>query len=305
MRALVTGINGFVGRYLEQELLNNGFEVFGILQEKPIKKTHFQGDILDKDFLIRTLLQIKPDVVFHLAGFTSVKSSWESADLAMKVNQGGTEILYSAIAEANSRAKVVITSSADVYGNPTHVPIQETDPTLPTSPYAKSKLAQEEVAKKHKDITIICRSFPHTGPAQTPTFVIPSFAMQIAAIEKKQQATLSVGNLEAKRDFLDVRDVVRAYRFLGESSLWGNTYNICSGVAYSIKEILDMLMSFSTIDITIVEDPSRLRPSDIPILLGDNTKITRSLPWSPEIPIEQTLKDTLAYWRKQTPFSTN
>jgi len=299
MKALVTGIKGFVGRYLEQELVKNHFEVYGVIEELPDKEIYFRGDILDHEFMVKTISDLQPEVIFHLAGFTSVKASWDSPELAMKVNKGGTEILYEAIISSSSDTKVILISSAEVYGIPQQSPINENHPTNPVSPYGQSKLAQEAVAKANHSVkTIICRSFPHTGPEQKPIFVVPSFAKQIAAIEKGQQENISVGNLEAKRDFLDVRDVVRAYRLLAESSLWGQTYNICSGKSYSIKEVLETLIALSRAKIKVVIDPTKLRPSDIPVLWGDNSKLTKDLAWSPAISFRQTLEDTLNYWRK-------
>lgn len=299
MKALVTGIKGFVGQYLELELKKNNFEVFGIIVEPRDKDIYFQGDILDSEFMTKTISALKPDVIFHLAGFTSVKESWDSPELAMKINKGGTEILYKAITSSSPNTKVILISSAEVYGIPQKSPINENHPTSPLTPYGKSKLAQEEVTKANNLVkTIICRSFPHTGPEQKPIFVVPSFAKQIAAIEKGKQENLAVGNLEAKRDFLDVRDVVRAYRLLAESSLWGNTYNISSGASYSIKEVLDTLISLSQTKIKVVVDQSKLRPSEIPVLWGDNTKLRKDLDWSPTISLKQTLADTLNYWRK-------
>lgn len=301
MKALVTGIKGFVGQYLELELKKNNFEVFGIIVEPRDKDNYFQGDILDSEFITKTISALKPDIIFHLAGFTSVKDSWDSPELTMKVNKGGTEILYKAITSSSPSTKVILVSSAEVYGIPQKSPINENHPTNPLTPYGKSKLAQEEVAGANNSVkTIICRSFPHTGPKQKPIFVVPSFARQIAAIEKGEQESLAVGNLEAKRDFLDVRDVVRAYRLLAQSSLWGNTYNVSSGTSYSIKEVLETLISLSHTKIKVVVDQSKLRPSEIPVLWGDNAKLRKDLGWSPTISFKQTLEDTLNYWRNHT-----
>jgi len=301
MKALVTGIKGFVGRYLELELKRQNFEIFGIIQDSSKNKKYFQGNILDSKFMTKTIAALQPDIIFHLAGFTSVKDSWDYPELAMKVNKDSTKILYEAITASSPNTKVILVSSAEVYGAPKKIPINEKHPTNPLSPYGKSKLAQEEVAKANSSVkTIICRSFPHTGPGQKPIFVIPAFAKQIATIEKGHQLNLSVGNLEAKRDFLDVRDVVCAYRLLAQSSLWGNTYNICSGTSVSIKEVLDNLIALSHAKIKVVVDQSKLRPSDIPVLCGDNAKLRKDLNWSAMISFKQTLEDTLKYWRNHT-----
>ncbi len=301
MRALITGINGFVGQYLLEELKKNNIETFGISRKEEIKENIYKGDILDLEGITNIIKSIRPDVVFHLAGFTSVKDSWDKPDEAMKLNKNGTEILYQAINRINVDIKVILASSAEVYGKPAKLPISETDPVHPENPYSKSKLAQEEAANNNPKIkTIICRGFPHTGPRQQPIFVIPSFAKQIALIEKGLQSEIWVGNLEAKRDFTDVRDVVSAYRLLSLSDHWGQTYNICSNSSHSIKQVLNDLVRLSrTKNISIIQDPTKMRPSDIPVLQGDNTKITNDIHWQPNISLATTLQDILDYWRNE------
>lgn len=300
MRALITGIKGFVGQYLLEELEKNNIETFGISREKEIEENIYKGDILNLESIANIIRSIRPDVVFHLAGFTSVKDSWEKPDEAMKLNKGGTENLYKAIEQIDANIKVILVSSAEVYGRPAKLPLLETDPVHPENPYSKSKLAQEEVARENPKIrTIICRSFHHTGPRQQPIFAIPSFAKQIAAIEASLQTEILVGNLDAKRDFTDVRDVVRAYGLLSQSNKWGQIYNICSGKTWSMKQVLDTLLKYSKKDIKITVDPSKMRPSDIPALQGDNIKIKNDIKWEPQIPFERTLLDTLNYWRKK------
>lgn len=300
MRALITGIKGFVGQYLLDELEKNNIETFGISRKEEIEENIYKGDILDLESIANIIRSIRPDVVFHLAGFTSVKDSWEKPDEAMRLNKGGTENLYKAIEQIDANIKVILISSAEVYGKPLKLPLLETDLVHPENPYSKSKLAQEEVARENPKIrTIICRSFHHTGPRQQPIFAIPSFAKQIAAIEASLQTEILVGNLDAKRDFTDVRDVVRAYRLLSQSNKWGQIYNICSGKIWSMKQVLNTLLKYSKKDIKTTIDPSKMRPSDIPILQGDNTKIKNNIEWEPQIPFEQTLLDTLNYWRKK------
>jgi GDP-4-dehydro-6-deoxy-D-mannose reductase len=169
MKALVTGIKGFVGRYLENELVKNHYDVFGITLEASDKEGHIKGDILDREFMGKTVASLKPDIVFHLAGFSSGKESWDRPALAMKVNQGGTEILYEAVASFSPDSKVILISSAEVYGILQNSRVNEKHSTAPVSPYGKSKLAQEAVAEASPLVkTIICRSFPHTGPKQSP-----------------------------------------------------------------------------------------------------------------------------------------
>jgi len=298
MRALITGIKGFVGQYLLEELKKNNIGTFGISRKEEIKGNLYKGDILDLEGITNIIKSIRPDVVFHLAGFTSVKDSWEKPDEAMRLNKGGTENLYKAIERIDINIKVILASSAEVYGNPAKLPISETDPVHPVNPYSKSKLAQEEVANNNPKIkTIICRSFHHTGPRQLPIFAIPSFAKQVAMAEAGLQNEILVGNLDAQRDFTDVRDVVRAYRMLAQSDNWGQTYNICSGKTWSIKQVLDILLQYSKKNIIITADPSKIRPNDIPVLQGNNAKIKNDTEWELKIPFSTTIKDTLEYWR--------
>jgi len=303
MKAFITGINGFVGKHLSDFLLSKGFEVIGTDLTDGFdgnnKVKYFTLDILDADKLKQVMNEIKPDFIFHLAGFSSVKKSFEQPELCRKINVIGTKNLLDSVVKANINPKILIISSADVYGVPESVPIKETDKLNPISPYAESRKEQEELCRKYPKLhIIISRSFPHIGPGQQPIFVASDFAKQIAEIEKKgKEPVIEVGNLEAKRDFTDVRDVVKAYLFAIEKCKKGETYNICSGKAYSIKEILDKLISFAKVKIKIEQDPARIRQSDIPILQGDNSKFVKQTGWKPEIHLEKTLKDILDYWR--------
>lgn len=300
MRALITGIKGFVGQYLLEELKKNNIETFGISRKEEIEENIYKGDILDLESVANIIKYTQPDVVFHLAGFTSVKDSWDKPDEAMRLNKGGTENLYKAIAAVDANIKVILISSAEVYGKPSKIPLLETDPIHPENPYSKSKLAQEKIARDNPKIkTVICRSFPHTGPRQQPIFAIPSFAKQIAMVEAGLQNEILVGNLDAQRDFTDVRDVVQAYRILAQSDNWGQIYNICSGKIWSIKQVLDTLLRCSEKNIKITIDSSKMRPSDIPVLRGDNTKIKHDIQWEPNISFITTLQDILDYWRKE------
>ncbi|MBW2996338.1 GDP-mannose 4,6-dehydratase [Candidatus Woesearchaeota archaeon] len=303
MKAFITGINGFVGKHLSALLLSRGFEVHGIDLSDSFdgdSKVNYQkADLLAPEELNQLMLKIKPDYIIHLAGFSSVKKSFEQPELCRKINVTGTKNLLDAVLSAKINPKILIITSADIYGTPKSVPIPETAELNPVSPYAESRKEQEEICKQYMEKLqiIISRSFPHIGPGQAPIFVTSDFAKQIVEIEKGKEPTIKTGNLEAKRDFTDVRDVVKAYLLALEKCKPGETYNICSGKEYSIKEILDMLLSLSQAEIKIEQDPDRMRPSDIPILQGDNSKFKEQTGWSPEIPIETTLKDILDYWR--------
>ena len=196
--------------------------------------------------------------------------------------------------------------SSEEYGlvKPDEVPIKETNPLRPLSPYGVSKIAQDmlsyQYAKSYGMKIVITRGFNHTGPRRGSVFVASNFAKQIVEIEKgKKKPVIEVGNLEAKRDFTDVRDMVRGYWLAVQKGVPGERYNLCSGKAISIQELLDMLLKLSTVEITVKQDPSRMRPSDVQILLGDNTKFKELTGWSPEIPFEKTLKDLLDYWREK------
>lgn len=298
MRALITGINGFVGRHLEAELRSRGWEVFGMSPEPPFNDTVRKGDLLDTPLLTTLVNELRPDIVFHLAGISSVKMSWDKPELTMQVNRDGTDSLYRALASLGTPVTMVLVSSAEVYGIPKRVPLTELDPPHPMNPYATSKLAAEKLADRYPSVnTVITRSFPHVGPGQRPGFIVPDVAQQIVAIERKKADVLLIGNTEAQRDFTDVRDVVNAYILLAERGKPGQTYNVCSNVAHKVSEMVDMLTSKSTATITVRQDPSRMRPSDIPILQGDNTKLQRATGWTPRIPLGKTIDDVLAYYR--------
>lgn len=300
MRALITGINGFVGPYLAKQLISDGFDVFGLdRMAGQIKNVNtFVADILDKDSVKKILSQAKPDYVFHLAGFSSVGRSWEEPELCRKINVEGTKNILDAIVELKLDPTVLVVSSAEVYGVPKSLPVKETDPVNPKSPYAKSRVEQEELCKKYNLKIIISRSFNHTGPGQQETFVCPEFAKQIAEIEAKKRAEMIfVGNLSVKRDFTDVRDMVRAYVLAVKKCVPGETYNICSGRSYSIKGILDALLKYSDAHVLIKESSFKMRPVEVPDMVGDNSKFVQQTGWKPINQIEQTLYDILIYWR--------
>jgi GDP-4-dehydro-6-deoxy-D-mannose reductase len=304
MKALVTGAGGFVGPYLVKYLVSKGFEVFGFDR----KGSKIEGcqvepcDITDYNAVSKLIQKIKPDHVFHLAGQSSVALSFKEPEMTRKVNAYGTRNLLEAIVAAKIKPKILIVSSAQVYGIPKKVPITEQHPIAPVSPYGESKVEQEELslqyAKENGLSMVICRSFNHTGPGQPSEFICSQIAKQVADLEKGKITVIKVGNVNAKRDFTDVRDIVQAYLLALEQAEPGEIYNICSGKAYSIQEVIDTLLELANVEAEIEKDTSQLRPSDIPILLGDNSKFISATNWQLTISLKRMLSDMLDYWRK-------
>ena len=255
-------------------------------------------DILDRDAVQAEIARTRPSVIYHCAGVADVAASWSSPARAMKVNAIGTHYLVDAVRSAGLDCPVLVTGSALVY-RPTTSAISEDSSVGPTSPYGLSKLAQELAAQQNGAHTVlIARPFNHAGPAQSDAYVTSSFAKQIAQAEAGlTPPVLNVGNLDSRRDITDVRDTVRAYRMLVERGTPARPYNVCSGQAYRIRDLLDILVGMARVRLDIRTDPSRMRPSDNPVVLGDNRRIRDEVGWTPEIPIERTLADLLDYWR--------
>lgn len=297
MRALITGINGFVGPYLKRHLLDNNFDVFGT-DISGSKDVDYAVDLLDKNKVGNLIAKTKPDLIFHLAAQSSVKLSWLKPELTMNVNIEGTKNLLDSIRVFMPDSKVLVVSSADIYGVPNKIPVTEDFELNPLSPYGKSRLEQEKLALSYNLNVVIARSFTHTGPGQKPIFVCSDFAKQIAEIEKGKRVLIYVGDLTIKRDFIDVRDVVKAYLLALQKCNFNDVYNICSGRVYSVKQILDILLGFTNKKVEIRTHANRLRKNDILTMQGDNSKFIKATGWRPEIPIEKTLKDLLDYWRK-------
>jgi GDP-4-dehydro-6-deoxy-D-mannose reductase len=260
-------------------------------------------DVTDPINVMEIIEKTRPDYIFHLAGFSSVAASFQNRDVCKKINVGGTQNILEAVVKAKIKPHILIVSSAEVYGKPAFIPITEKHPLDPQSPYAESRIEQERVCsdyiKNHKVHIVISRSFNHSGPGQSDTFALSNFSKQIAMIEKGLQGSIKVGNLDAIRDFSDVRDVVKAYYLLSVNGKKGEVFNVCSGKGHAIKELLGILLNLSSMQIAIEADPARLRPSDIPVLVGDNTKCTSRVGWRPTIPIESTLENLLEFWRKK------
>lgn len=314
-KALITGIAGFVGSHLAELLLSKGYEVSGLSRPRskmdhiePIKnKLHLEdADLLDSHSLYTTINKIKPDYIFHLAAQSFVPTSWGSPAVTLEVNIVGSANLFEAVRQVGIDPVIQIACSSEEYGMvlPNEVPIKETNPLRPLSPYAVSKLAMDYLGyqyyESYKTRIVRTRGFNHTGPRRGDTFAESTFAKQIALIEKgKQEPVIYVGNLEAKRDYTDVRDMVRAYLLAVEKCDPGEVYNIATGSAIRIGDVLDMMLKMSKVKVEIKQDPARMRPSDVPILIGDASKFMAKTGWKPEIPFSKTAEDLLNYWRER------
>ena len=318
MKILITGVTGFVGSHLAEYCLSldQQVEVIGTCRWRSRRENieHFEDainlyecDLRDASSVKTLLADIQPERIFHLAAQSYVPSSWNSPGETITTNVIGQLNIFEAMRETNSTASIQIAGSSEEYGlvHPEEAPITEENPLRPLSPYAVSKVAQDMLAYQYFQSyglkVVRTRAFNHTGPRRGDVFVTSNFAKQIAEIEAGQRPpVIHVGDLNPKRDFTDVRDIVRAYWLSLEHCSLGEVYNVASGKAYRIKEVLKILLDNSGQDIEVVEDPERLRPSDVPLLLGDNSRFCKATGWSPEIPFEQTAKDLLDYWRERT-----
>lgn len=294
-RVLVTGARGFVGRHLVDHLERTGADVTGWGRA--------QVDLLDRRAVSRAMADLRPNIVYHCAGAAHVGQSFSNIADTLAANVLGTHHVLDALRSAGISARVLITGSSLVYRQSDR-PLKEEDPTGPATPYALSKLAQEMLGQRgvleDRQHVLLTRPFNHTGPRQDPTYAAPTFAQQIALIEKgRMRPEIIVGNLEASRDLHDVRDTVRAYTTIVDRGQPGRVYNVCSGQVFKIRDVLDRLVAMSRVPVAITVDPSRYRPSDNLVVWGDRSRIERELGWKPEIPLDQTLKDLLDYWRKE------
>ncbi len=312
---VITGGLGFVGRHLIRELqAHASFSRIIVLDTTadnvPIKVEAHAVDITKPETYVDILRDASPSWIIHLAAVSSVGVSLANEDLTRTVNVFATEELLKQATAIDTDVKFLVISSADIYGKVDAAPLVELplSQANPTNPYGKSKLEMEQIIEQnYNKYCIRARPFPHIGPGQHLGFVTADFASQIVAIEKGkftrrsggQSPEILVGNLEARRDFTDVRDVVRAYRLLIEKGTLGEVYHIASSRAYSISYVLDTLLAMSSSAIQVKQDASRMRPSDTPVLVGAIDKLTAATAWKPEIPIETSLKDILEYWRKR------
>jgi GDP-4-dehydro-6-deoxy-D-mannose reductase len=314
-RVFITGILGFAGSHLAEELLRHGYEVVGNrYQQEPtanIKAVRGQVQLVSLDILNarrcqQIISQVRPDYIFHLAAMASVGKSFSMEQLTFKVNFEGTINMLQAALNYGHLRKLVFVGSADCYGHfrPINKTLTEDQPLNPVSPYSIAKAAAEHASLYYHcqyDLpVVVARAFNHAGPRQAESFVVSAFARQVAMIEAShQKPTMKVGDLSARRDFSDVRDIVRGYRLLAEKGRDGETYQLCSGKALSIKRVLDMLLSITSQRISVRTDPARLRKADIPILRGNNKKAVRSLGFNTGYSLKETLTDTLEYWREK------
>ncbi|MEM7052718.1 MAG: GDP-mannose 4,6-dehydratase [Acidobacteriota bacterium] len=317
MRALITGITGFAGSHLADYLLAEQpqVEVFGTYRWRSRRENieHLgdrvrliESDLKDYSSVHRLLSEVRPDYIFHLAAQSFVPSSWTAPAETLSTNIEGQTNLFEAIRELELDPVVQIACSSEEYGlvYPDETPIKETNPLRPLSPYAVSKVTQDYLAYQYFQSygikAIRTRGFNHTGPRRGEVFVMSNFARQIAAIEHGlQDPVIRVGNLDAIRDFTDVRDMVRAYWLAVTKAEPGEVYNIATGNGIHIHEMLDRLIALSTVEVRIETDPERLRPSDVEILIGDASKFKADTGWEPRVPFEQTLRDILDYWREK------
>lgn len=314
-KVLITGISGFVGGFLAEHLLQQKkFLVHGTyasdkhtsrISSLPQAVSLHRLDLLNEKDVKKLLNQTKPDVIFHLAALSSAGDSFKHPAEHISTNAAMQIHIFEAMLQCNLiHSRVFVTSSANVYGEvrKEELPIDENTPLRPNNPYAVSKITQDFLALQYYLSyglkTIRGRAFNHTGPRQYADFSVASFAKKIAEIEKgKRPPVLEVGNLQSRRDFTDVRDIVRAYVSLTEEGKEGDVYNIGSGKSIKLQDVLDILLSFTQVKIKVKQDRSLLRPKDITELLCDNSKLRSVINWKPEIPLEKTLKDTLDYWR--------
>lgn len=320
MRILITGITGFVGSHLAEYCIKQPqAEVWGTILSHHLgdelqriehikdKIKLLECDLVNRVGVTRVLGESKPDKIFHLAAQSFVPTSWKSPEYTLYNNIISELNILEVVRELKLDPVIVIACSSEEYGRvyENELPIKETNPLRPLSPYAVSKVAQEKLAYQYNQSyglkTVLTRFFNTEGPRRGQDFVTSNFAKQIAEIEKnKREPIIEVGNLESKRDFSDVRDMVRAYWLSSEKCKYGEPYNVCSGQGRSIRSVLEILLSLtSKKDIKIRQNPERMRPSDVPVLIGDPSKFIKDTGWHQEISFEKTMEDLLNYWREK------
>jgi GDP-4-dehydro-6-deoxy-D-mannose reductase len=300
---LVTGAGGFAGSHLVEHLRaspKSGGDG-GSSSHRVVAWTRQTVDLLDRDRVRAAINELQPSQIYHCAGMTHVAESWKDTARPLAGNVIATHHLLDAVRRARISCRILVPGSGTVYAA-SDQPLTETDPVAPTSPYAISKLAQEQLALRAVvedglDV-VVARAFNHTGPGQTPSFAAASMARQIALIERgKLESVIKVGNLEARRDLTDVRDVVRAYAALMTSGTSGTVYNVASGVGRSIRSVLEALVSRSHVPVRIEIDPERMRPNDVASIVGDCSRLREATGWAPELSFDRMLDDLLGYWR--------
>jgi GDP-4-dehydro-6-deoxy-D-mannose reductase len=310
-RALITGAGGFAGRHLLAHLQEvTDWDLYGNIHQVPdvlhdTERVHWlTADLTHREQAQALVEQVRPDYVFHLAAQSNVPLAFKDPEATIMNNVVGQLNLLDALRKSLPDARVLTVGSSEQYGlvRPEDVPIREDTPYRPNNPYAVSKIAQDALALQYflayGQQTIRVRPFNHIGPGQNEAFVAAAFAQQVARIEAGlQEPVIYVGNLEAVRDFTDVRDMVRAYHLAITMGEPGEVYNIGSGTGHTIQWLLDTLISMSNVSVEVKQDPTRMRPSDIPTNVSDNTRFVRRTGWHQQVPLEETLRDVLDYWR--------
>ena len=315
MRALITGMTGFAGSHLAEYLLaeHPDVEVYGThrwrsrmenVEHLRSKVKLLEADLRDYTSMHAALERSRPDVIFHLAAQSFVPSSWTAPNDTLTTNVSGQTNLFEAVRALRLDPVIQIACSSEQYGLvlPGETPIKETNPLRPLSPYAVSKVAQDYLGYQYFQSyglkVVRTRGFNHTGPRRGHVFVTSNFCSQVAAIEMGlQEPVIRVGNIDAIRDFTDVRDMVRAYWLAVTKAKPGEVYNIATGNGIVIREMLERLIALASVEVKIEVDPERLRPSDVEVLIGDASKFKADTGWEPRIPFDQTLRDLLDYWR--------
>jgi GDP-4-dehydro-6-deoxy-D-mannose reductase len=304
---LVTGANGFAGGHLIDLLRASGEVVFAWTGRKLASSLRLPPatrsvDVLDRAAVEHELASLRPRTVFHCAGLPHVGDSWGTVAATLETNVIGTHHLLEADRRLGLGARILVPGSAAVY-RPSTEPLEEDAPLGPQSPYAVSKLAQEQLglaAAAEGQHVVVTRSFNHVGPRQAPAFAAASFARQIALIEAGQlEPVIRTGNLDALRDITDVRDTVRAYALLAEHGEPGGVYNVCTGRGIVIGDLLQMLCERAQVPVEIRPDPALFRPSDVPAVVGSNHRLVRATGWHPSVTLERTIDDLLQYWRAE------
>jgi GDP-4-dehydro-6-deoxy-D-mannose reductase len=296
VRALVTGANGFVGSWLTHHLQDLGDDVVGIDHEV---------DVTDRDAVRGAVVAVAPDAVYHLAARANVGTSWADPTDVFEVNAVGTLNVLEASRACPRPPRILLTSSAEVYGavQADQLPVTESTPLAPVTPYAASKVAAEYLgvqAHLAYELPVIrVRPFNHVGPGQSPGFVVAALAARIVEAVKAGASSIPVGNLSARRDLTDVRDIVRAYSSLVRSGTPGEVYNVCSGRDVAMSDVAQRLLALAGVNLALVPDPDLMRPVDVPVLRGDASKLRAITGWEPRVDLDETLRDVLDHWRER------
>ncbi len=293
MRALITGGRGFVGTWLAAHLRERGDEVVAI---------DIETDVANQEALDPVVAEAAPDAVYHLAARTHVGESWVVPAEVLRVNVLGTAAVLAAARRLDPAPRVLVVSSAEVYGvvRPDELPLTESSPVAPATPYAASKAAAEQVAlqawRGYGQPVVVVRPFNHVGPGQSAQFAVAALARRIVEARRAGAGSLAVGTLTTRRDFTDVRDVVQSYRSLVEQGEPGAVYNVCSGHDVAVADVAARLLALAGADLALVTDPALVRPVDVPVLRGSAARLEAATGWKPALPLDDTLRDVLAYW---------